>query len=505
MATAFESFINDNMPYTLRSAIPETGNLISGVPLVSTGVGLNLEQSNNFGFKPSKSIFVSNTNPMADYTSLASGVIEAKSRSTSIDDIITIKVDGGSYTISDLDLTADSDISRTIIIEGVNESNKTYRNTTSFDSTITEIVLDGFVSNGYGIKCRNMYLIFKNCKLKCYPAVTSDAIGVGISFSSGGVWLIDCSLIYTPVPTTSGIGECKFITTYTSTGVYVSFIRSYVSIVLVRGVTNYEYSFIDLKSSSHPYFICDNSYFNVQQAPPTFNNCYFTLFNGLNSDTSTIPYSQCFNNIFRFIPGPTYAKKLILWKSVCTGSASKVNIFERNNFISSSSTSIGKVEWFNYDTINSGGKLYCNYNSFINEVNTQNNIIIGNIGSGDYFYMNHNFYQGLMTKTIGSGLIYDTTINTTPITTKTVSYVITDNDYTVLGNHASTPILFTFPSASGNIGREYVIKNINNALVTVSGVGGQTFDGSGTIGLTLNQSITTKSTGTGYIIINKVI
>lgn len=52
MATLFETFVNDNLPSTLRTTIPVSGNLPGGMAMVSTGVGLNTEPKMVTTFDP---------------------------------------------------------------------------------------------------------------------------------------------------------------------------------------------------------------------------------------------------------------------------------------------------------------------------------------------------------------------------------------------------------------------------------------------------------------------
>ena len=406
MATLFEQFINDNMPSTLRADIPESGSLTAGIPLVPTGVGLKLAPFKDLGFKASNTIFVSTTNPLADFNNLNEALVYAKSIAQAIsvsNAPVRILLDAGSFTLNDVDLTSVGIDDSVITIEGISPSEPFYGWVTSFNLSPTEVVLDAYVANGYAVKCRYLYLLFKNCNIKCYPPVTTDANGVGLSFYSGGAWFIDCKILFTPAPTTSGTGKNVFLNVYRTSGVFVNFIRTYINTVLVRGTANYTYSFIDLTGASHPYLFSLDSYIYMNTVP-LFSSCNFIFFNAANTDTSATPYSQVKNTVIRISPFATYAKTITFWKSVAIGQTSNPNIFERNTFISSLASATGKILWFDYDTIPGTGKLYLNYNIFINQA-ALNSINIANIGAGDILYLSKNSYQGLMTKMIGTGTV----------------------------------------------------------------------------------------------------
>ena len=69
-----------------------------------------------------------------------------------------------------------------------------------------------------------------------------------------------------------------------------------------------------------------------------------------------------------------------------------------------------------------------------------------------------------MQKDCGSGIITESAISITPVITKTTDYTVLNNDFTIIGDNAATPILFTMPSTSGNLGKEYVFKLRNMAI-----------------------------------------
>jgi len=86
-----------------------------------------------------------------------------------------------------------------------------------------------------------------------------------------------------------------------------------------------------------------------------------------------------------------------------------------------------------------------------------------------------------------------------PIRTVNVDTTILTTDYTI---HATAGLNLTLPSAVGNGGIVYNIKNISAGAVTVSGVGGQTIDGQTSFSLsTQYQSITLQSTNSNWIIL----
>jgi hypothetical protein len=86
-----------------------------------------------------------------------------------------------------------------------------------------------------------------------------------------------------------------------------------------------------------------------------------------------------------------------------------------------------------------------------------------------------------------------------PIRTVNVDTTILTTDYTI---HATAGLNLTLPSAVGNGGIVYNIKNISAGAVTVSGVGGETIDGQTSFLLsTQYQSITLQSTNSNWIIL----
>jgi len=86
-----------------------------------------------------------------------------------------------------------------------------------------------------------------------------------------------------------------------------------------------------------------------------------------------------------------------------------------------------------------------------------------------------------------------------PIRTVSADSAILTTDYTI---HATAGLNLTLPSAVGNGGIVYNIKNISANTVIVSGVGGETIDGQTSFSLsTQYQSITLQSTNSNWIIL----
>jgi hypothetical protein len=86
-----------------------------------------------------------------------------------------------------------------------------------------------------------------------------------------------------------------------------------------------------------------------------------------------------------------------------------------------------------------------------------------------------------------------------PIRTVGADAAILTTDYTI---HATAGLNLTLPSAIGNGGIVYNIKNISANTVIVSGVGGETIDGQTSFSLsTQYQSITLQSTNSNWIIL----
>jgi len=86
-----------------------------------------------------------------------------------------------------------------------------------------------------------------------------------------------------------------------------------------------------------------------------------------------------------------------------------------------------------------------------------------------------------------------------PIRTVGADAAILTTDYTI---HATAGLNLTLPSAVGNGGIVYNIKNISANTVIVSGVGGETIDGQTSFSLsTQYQSITLQSTNSNWIIL----
>jgi len=83
---------------------------------------------------------------------------------------------------------------------------------------------------------------------------------------------------------------------------------------------------------------------------------------------------------------------------------------------------------------------------------------------------------------------------------KTASYNVTLNDRTI--NCTANSFTLTLPTAVGNSGRIYVIKNSGVGTITVACTGGQLIDGVATIDLTTQwESVSVQSTGSAWIIV----
>ena len=86
-----------------------------------------------------------------------------------------------------------------------------------------------------------------------------------------------------------------------------------------------------------------------------------------------------------------------------------------------------------------------------------------------------------------------------PIKTVSSDYTILTSDYTV---YTTAALTLTLPSAAGNQGVMFNIKNISTGLVTINGVGGNTIDGQSSVGIsTQYQSISLQSTNSDWIIV----
>lgn len=108
------------------------------------------------------------------------------------------------------------------------------------------------------------------------------------------------------------------------------------------------------------------------------------------------------------------------------------------------------------------------------------------------------------------GLVYDvsTTVRTNVAlwgyVAKTSSYTATLSDYTI--DCTANTFTVTLPTAVGIQRRVFVIKNSGTGVITVATTSSQTIDGSTTQSLSLQyNSITVQSTGSNWIIINKIL
>lgn len=79
------------------------------------------------------------------------------------------------------------------------------------------------------------------------------------------------------------------------------------------------------------------------------------------------------------------------------------------------------------------------------------------------------------------------------LVTKTAAYTITNSDDIVLCNAAGGAFTVTLPSATGNTGRQFVVKRLNSGsnTVAVAAVGGQTIDGASSVSLSVQYQIIT--------------
>lgn len=85
---------------------------------------------------------------------------------------------------------------------------------------------------------------------------------------------------------------------------------------------------------------------------------------------------------------------------------------------------------------------------------------------------------------------------------KTATYTILVTDHIIVGNHATVAFTLTLPTlAAAGVGREFIIKNKNGAIVTVDANGSETIDGVLTRDLAFMESITIVSDGTQWLIL----
>ena len=86
-----------------------------------------------------------------------------------------------------------------------------------------------------------------------------------------------------------------------------------------------------------------------------------------------------------------------------------------------------------------------------------------------------------------------------PIKTVSSDYTILTTDYTI---HTTAGLTLTLPSAAGNGGIMYNVKNVSTGAVVVSGVGGNTIDGQPSFNIsTQYQSVSLQSTNSNWIIV----
>jgi len=102
-------------------------------------------------------------------------------------------------------------------------------------------------------------------------------------------------------------------------------------------------------------------------------------------------------------------------------------------------------------------------------------------------------FQASFTVTGGGGATFD-------YVAKTSTYTITNDDYII--DATSNTFAATLPTASGETGRQFIIKNSGTGVVTVTPDGSETIDGEATAELSMQyDSITVVSDGSNWIIV----
>ena len=92
----------------------------------------------------------------------------------------------------------------------------------------------------------------------------------------------------------------------------------------------------------------------------------------------------------------------------------------------------------------------------------------------------------------------------TNVVTKTSNYTATEADAVILVNSTSAPVQITFPSAQGILGRQYVVKKVDNTTktVTIATTNNQTIDGTPTKTLSSPfQTIRVVSDGSNWLVL----
>lgn len=105
--------------------------------------------------------------------------------------------------------------------------------------------------------------------------------------------------------------------------------------------------------------------------------------------------------------------------------------------------------------------------------------------------VNKTFWSALGTSVVGA-------LNLSYIA-KAATYTATASDYTI--DATSGTFTVNLPTAVGITGRVYVVKNSGVGTITIDPAGAELIDGLATATLVSGESITTQSTGTGWIII----
>jgi hypothetical protein len=132
-------------------------------------------------------------------------------------------------------------------------------------------------------------------------------------------------------------------------------------------------------------------------------------------------------------------------------------------------------------------------------------------GESNLFYNATNDRLGILTNTPNSSLQVNGSVST-PHTTKTADYTLTESDYTV-GFDCASNRTATLPDATTCAGRIYVIyqynTNIGLRYVTIDGNGSQTINGLTTFSLQYYEDFTSvmiQSNGSNWVVIaNSVV
>lgn len=402
MATPFEIFVNNEIPTTIRTTIPPSGNLEAGKMLVTTGVGLNVTTA-VAGSKESGSYYVSATDPLANYSDLGTAIIAAKAAATTISNgIFNIYVDSGTYSISNIDLTSvgvDNVAIRIIGVGSYGEQN--YTDVSSQTLSNTKITLDFSASADFIIKCRYTYFLFEKVMITTSVPALSDLTHVAFNIYSGGLWFIESRVTHICAPT-SGLGKIVFTAPTAASGIFFSVVKSYFRCVLTGGSSvGQEFNVVDFSTASHPYIIIEDSMVFTQLG----SDNHYTIFNAKNTDSSTTPWHKITNSYFR-LSCTGSVRTLTLLKASASGSTIKPNIFEKNTFVGAmtGAPTYGGIILFDYDTVLDNGSLTLNSNSFSNET-AYNNFRLAKLGTKDVLYLQNYSIKNSLNLDVGNGSI----------------------------------------------------------------------------------------------------